>query len=121
VSARREGDGVSVDLHVDVAANVATKEPSDVIVAITEDRLVTEVRRGENRGRILRHSAVVRSLMTVGELAPGDRVLTTSVSTVLGRDWKSEHLRMVAFVQERQSRRIVGVGAVGLADAVEQR
>lgn len=120
VSARREGDGVSVDLHVDVAANVVTREPADVIVAITEDRLVTEVRRGENRGRTLRHTAVVRSLVTVGELAVGDRTLTKSVPTALGRDWNAENLRVVAFVQERRSRRIVGVGAIALT-GVDQR
>jgi hypothetical protein len=120
LSARRENDGVSIDLHVERAANMAPKEPADVTMAITEDRVVTEVRRGENRGRTLRHTAVVRSLMTVGELTPADGTLTESVSSALGHEWKPENLRIVVFVQERQSRRIVGVGAVALA-ASEQR
>ena len=121
VAARREGDAVGIELHVDAAANVARNEPADVTVAITEDRLVTEVRRGENRGRTLRHTAVVRSLMTVGELAPGDRTFSKLVSSVLARDWKPENLRVVAFAQERQSRRIVGVAAVPLAPPNEGR
>ena len=121
VSGRRDGDDVRVDVHVDAAPSVVRKEPADVTVAITEDRLVTEVRRGENRGRTLRHTAVVRSVMTVGELTPGDRTFTTSVSSALARDWKSENLRVVAFVQERQSRRIVGVGAVALGVPAERR
>ena len=115
VAARRDGDNLTIDLHVEGAANVARHEPADVTVAITEDRLVTEVRRGENSGRTLRHTAVVRSLMTVGELSPGDQMFTTSASSALARDWKVENLRVVAFVQERQSRRIVGVAAVPLA------
>ena len=119
LSARRKGNDVIVDLHLD-AANVVRKEPADVTVAITEDRLVTEVRRGENRGRTLRHTAVVRSLMTIGELGPGDPTFSMSVSSAPAHDWKSENLRVVAFVQERQSRRIVGVGAVPLAALVER-
>ena len=98
---------------------MARDAPAVVLVEITEDHLVTEVRRGENRGRTLRHTAVVRSLTTAGELAPGDRTFSTSVSAVLAREWKPENLRIVAFVQERQSRRIVGVAAVPLAAPTE--
>jgi hypothetical protein len=118
VSARREGDDVRVNLSVD--AQVPGKEPADVTVAITEDRLVTAVRRGENGGRTLRHSAVVRSMTTVGELMPGNLTFKKSVSSALARDWKSENLRLVAFVQERQSRRIVGVGTVAPDPPVER-
>lgn len=121
VSAHRAGEGIRVDLHIDAATNLARTEPADVILAITEDRLVTEVRRGENHGRTLRHTAVVRSLMTVGELMPEDRTLTTAVSPVLARDWKSENIRLVGFAQERHSRRIVGVGAVALEAGVAER
>jgi hypothetical protein len=35
-------------------------EPADVILAVTEDRLVSHVERGENRGRRLTTSTVVR-------------------------------------------------------------
>ena len=119
VSAHREGDRLSIDLQMDGGAKVTPREPADVTVAITEDRLVTEVRRGENRGRTLRHTAVVRSLTTAGELAPGDRTFSTTVSSTLARGWKPENLRIVAFVQERQSRRIVGVAGVPLAPPTE--
>ena len=119
ISAQRDGDSLSIELHVDGAANVSRNEPADVTVAITEDRLVTEVRRGENRGRTLHHTAVVRSVMTVGELAPGDRTFSTTVSSTLARGWKPENLRVVAFVQERQSRRVVGVAGIPLAPPTE--
>ncbi len=121
VSAHREGEGIRIDLQIDAATNLARTEPADVMLAITEDRLVTEVRSGENHGRTLRHAAVVRSLMTVGELMPEDRTFTRVVSSVLARDWKSENLRLVGFAQERHSRRIVGVGAVALEAGVAER
>ena len=121
VAAKREGAALGIDLQIDAAAIVARNEPTDVTVAITEDRLVTEVRRGENRGRTLRHTAVVRSMMTIGELSPGDRTFSKLVSSVLARDWKRENLRVVAFAQERQSRRIVDVAAVPLVPPTEGR
>ena len=115
VSGRRDGDRLSVDLQVDAAPEVIRKESADVIVAITEDRLVTDVRRGENGGRTLKHSAVVRSLMTVGEFGLQDRAFSKTASTTLSHEWKTENLRIVAFVQERQSRRVLGAGSIVLS------
>ena len=115
VAARRDGDNLSVDVHVDESPGVSGREPADVMLAVTEDHLVTNVRRGENGGRTLTHSAVVRSLITVGELAPQDHAFAKTASTPLAHDWNAENLRIVAFVQERQSRRIVGAGSFALA------
>ena len=121
VVAQREGDAVSIGVRLESSTMTAHHEAADVTVAITEDRLATEVRRGENRGRTLRHTAVVRSLVTVGELRPEDRLFTKTVSSVLAREWKPEHLRVVAFVQEKQSRRILGVGSVALETDGDRR
>src|SRR4051812_7037792 len=38
---------------------------ADLVVAITEDQLWSDVKRGENRGRVLKHAAVVRQLTTI--------------------------------------------------------
>src|SRR5580704_13850216 len=76
-----------VDVHVDVPPELIIHDTADVLVAVTEDHLMTEVRRGENRGRTLKHSAVVRSLTTVGTLSPGESEWSTSVSVPLVADW----------------------------------
>lgn len=115
VAARREGDNLSVDVQIDAPPEVVRKETADVMVAVTEDRLVTNVRRGENGGRTLTHSAVVRDLITVGELSPQNRMFSQTASTPLSQDWKLANLRTVAFVQERQSRRMLGAGSFALA------
>ena len=49
--------------------SIAATAP-DVLVAVTEDQLRSSVTRGENNGRLLRHAAVVRSMATIGEVAP---------------------------------------------------
>ena len=97
-------------VHVEMALAVGRRNDVDVFVAVTEDRLVTAVPRGENQGRTLNHHAVVRSLTTVGSI-PGDQgTFQATVSVPLEPAWKSEDVRIVSFVQERQSLRILGTG-----------
>lgn len=107
---------IPVTVRVDLAA-LAAHEASDVLLAVVEDGLSTAVARGENRGRTLSHSAVVRSLDVVGSLAAGRRSLQIDTRVPLGTDWNLHNVRLVAFVQERASRRIRGVGTTAIFDA----
>jgi hypothetical protein len=108
---RADDRDLHVDLHVNVPASLTLRESADVLVAIAEDNLATEVRRGENGGRTLRHSAVVRSLTTVGTLSAHERTWSTSASLPIAPEWKPANLRVISFLQERASRRIVGAGS----------
>jgi hypothetical protein len=84
----------------------------EAIVAVTEDDLKSDVRRGENSGRTLTHAAVVRSLTIAGEVAAGGGIASIGVpKIVLGQDWNRAHLKVVAFVQESRSRHIVAAAA----------
>jgi hypothetical protein len=80
-----------------------------VYLAVTEDGLSSDVKRGENRGLVLQHAAVVRSLKQVGEIdtRKSDRFVLESF-TNLKPEWHREQLRLVAFLQEKASRKIVG-------------
>jgi hypothetical protein len=93
------------------AVEVARGERADFVLAITEDRLQSDVTRGENHGRVLKHAAVVRSLQTLGEPFAG-ATATATTDLRLGDGWRREHLQIVAFVQERRSRAILGAAAV---------
>jgi hypothetical protein len=115
-AARASERALHVDVHVNVPASLTLRENADVLVAIAEDNLVTEVRRGENGGRTLRHNAVVRSLITVGTLSPHDRTWSTSASLPVAPEWKPANLRIISFLQERASRRIVGAGSAPKGD-----
>ena len=76
------------------------------LLAITETNLSTNVARGENAGRKLNHVTVVRQLTVIGT-AP-----SATAKLSFEKNWQRENLRIVAFLQERMSRRIVGTAAV---------
>ncbi len=84
---------------------------ADLLLAITEDGLESKVARGENSGRFLFHTGVVRSFKKVGASASKEG----SVEAVANLDpaWKRGHLRAVAFLQ-RPSGLIVGAAAINL-------
>ena len=79
-------------------------------MAVVESRLRSEIKGGENRGRVLTHAPVVRQMATIGE-ATSPR-LTTNIA--VARDWQREHITIVAFVQERFSRHVLGAAAAPL-------
>jgi hypothetical protein len=87
-----------------------------VMLAITENNLRSNITRGENSGLNLSHIAVVRHLEVVTDLdasRSGDFEVTPSVA--IEKDWKRENLQAVVFLQERTSRRILGAAAISLA------
>ena len=74
-----------------------------VLLAVTEDNLTTKVGGGENGGRVLVHSAVVRELRTLGTLSNGKFEKTVSVPDK--QDWKRDDLRADRTGSGRQRRR----------------
>jgi hypothetical protein len=86
----------------------ASSEATELLWALTEDDLIVEVKRGENANRTLRHSGVVRTLIA-RKYDPSNAALT-SATIPLQREWKREHLRLVAFVQSVKTRRVLSIG-----------
>ena len=109
----RAGDGVKV--HIDhIPAGGAEARPTWCWPS-TEDGLHTRVGGGENAGRYLEHSAVVRSLRVVGtlrRLQSAGYDATVPVSIAPG--WRRENLQAVVFVQARASRHILGAASLPL-------
>jgi hypothetical protein len=96
-----------VTVHVDRSGTNKSGEPEDVIFALTESGLRSEVRAGENRGETLAHAPVVRRLAILGEV---HGTFDSKVHADLDPSWNREHVRFVAFVQGRRSRHILGAG-----------
>jgi hypothetical protein len=69
-------------------------------LALTESRLVTNVRAGENRGKRLEHDFVVRELVGPVAFADGP-ALALAHEFKLGADWKRHQLAVAVFVQDR--------------------
>lgn len=83
---------------------LATEDDAELWVAITEDGLVVDVKRGENANKKLKHSGVVRILRSAG-----DAKRATPVSVTLDPAWRRDHLRVTGFVQSRKNRKILTV------------
>jgi hypothetical protein len=85
---------------------------ADVLLAVTESGLGSDVKRGENSGRQLRHTGVVRSLIKLGSFDTASYSADAKLN--LKPEWQREHLKLVLFVQDRSSHKIVGAATLGL-------
>ncbi len=102
--------GDAVHLNVGDLPN-GTRE-ADVLLAVTETDLATDVKRGENRGHVLRHAGVVRSLTSLPRIDPKKAgAYTADARVTLAPEWKRENLTVVVFVQDRSTGKIIGAAA----------
>lgn len=102
---------VSFDIKISDLPKISDGDKAVVVLALTENNLVSEVSSGENIGQKLKHTAVVRYLKTVGEIENGGET-KLAAETAPGNDWKRGDLSAVVFVQEAASRRILGAAKI---------
>src|SRR6202040_4218813 len=97
----------------------AGRDTAEVWLAITETGLHSAVTRGENAGEDLHHAAVVRFMRKIGEAkADGETSFAGDANVPLQKEWKRENLRVVLFVQEKKSRRILGGAEIRIAQQI---
>jgi hypothetical protein len=95
------------------ALPAGSSSDADVLVALTQNVARVVVKDGENAGSTLEHTAIARELGVAGPAAPAGGTLKTLVKVPTGVAPKD--LRVVAFVQERKSRRVLGTMTRDLA------
>ncbi len=81
-----------------------------VLLAVTEDNLTTKVGGGENGGRVLVHSAVVRDLHELGTVSNGHFEKTVNLPDK--QDWKRDDLRAIVLVQDANDDAIRGAASL---------
>ena len=91
--------------HV-TATGLPPHGPAQVLVAVVEDGLVSHVTRGENEGRTLSHTAVVRSLTGVGSIAASANGWSGDVPL------PPKPQRLIVFIQDRESLRVLAAGSL---------
>ena len=84
--------------------------PAQVLLAVVEDGLFSHVLRGENEGRTLPHTAVVRSLKGVGSIPASAKDFTVDAEIPADPAWK--RTRIVVFIQDRESLRVLAAGSM---------
>jgi hypothetical protein len=103
-------DNRRVTIRIDVGRPEGSTVHGDVLLALVEDGLSTDVRRGENANRRLSHAAVVRSLERTGTISAQTGFSATR-TVVLDPSWNRTAVKAVAFVQDSTSLRVAGVAA----------
>ena len=107
-----EDNVVKASVTISSLPALSPGDRADIMVAVTEDHLQTAVKNGENKGRTLTHAAVVRELRTVGDASSPAAPAAANIK--IAPDWVRAHLKVVAFVQERTSRRVLGTAWTAL-------
>ena len=80
---------------------------ADVYVAVALNRAESHVSHGENAGRTLAHTAVVRSIVKVGSIRQG-QAFAQDIQVKLDPGTDAHNLRLIAFVQEPGQGRVIG-------------
>jgi hypothetical protein len=105
-------DGGMLAIHVEPLSNAAQGDTPQVVVAITENMLHSDVKHGENAGRALEHDGVVRALIPAGKIGASSDGFSSTIAVHAAHEWNVANLRAVVFVQERRSRHILAAAAI---------
>jgi hypothetical protein len=93
------------------------RDTAQVWLAVTEAGIQSEVKGGENAGRTLQHAAILRSLHKIGAaMSNADVSFATTTDVKPKSSWKRDNLRVVVFVQEKKTLRIIGAASAKFAN-----
>jgi hypothetical protein len=112
---QKDDQKVRLNISVKNLPPVDQGDVAEVILALTEDKLSSNVTRGENSGRKLAHTAVVREMRALGRVDPATKTFDSEKTMAIADGWKRDDLRVVVFVQERVQRRVLGAAVLNLA------
>jgi hypothetical protein len=122
LQAAKASKPATVTLHfaapdkLQVTVDNPSRARMEILVAVTEDDLTTKVGAGENGGKTLMHSAVVRELHKVGSTSDDrfDKVIKLPDKS----DWKKPDLRAIVLVQNPSSGEVLGAAQLPYAAPV---
>jgi hypothetical protein len=113
-SVHLEGNTVVAHVESDALPSSTSSKSANLLLALADDSDQSNVRGGENAGRILTHVAVVRSLTQVGTIDRGG-AFSGEVRVSLANA-NPRNLRVVAIVQEMAAGRVLGVDSLRLSN-----
>ncbi len=93
-------------------SNLPLHENATVFLAITEDNLASNRKSELKSNKKAEHISVVRELKSLGMLAAAQTNLEIETALQIEPTWKKDNLKLVVFVQENASRRILGVSRI---------
>ncbi len=97
----------ALEVEIKSLGGVSVSGETEIWLAVTEEGLQSDVKAGENSGETLKHAAVVRSLRKI-EVLRQPSGYHRDIPLALDPGWKKENLRVVVFLAEKSSRKIIG-------------
>jgi hypothetical protein len=85
--------------------NLPPHGPAQLLLAIVEDGLTDKVERGENAGRTLSHTAVVRKLSSIANIQKAETQTQVDFT-------RPSQGRLVVFVEERETARVLAAASL---------
>lgn len=115
ISGKRSIAGKVAAVNIEVAEIPASLRTGKmrVVVAVVQDGIESNVLRGENANRRMTHDAVVRAMESIGDVKDG-AAGSFAKEIKLKDEWTSGTLRVVAFLQDDRTRRVMGSAAAPL-------
>jgi hypothetical protein len=101
---------VKVDAQNHLRARLKVEGASskgEVFFVLALEHAQSQVARGENAGRSLSHTGVVKNLIKVGDFKNGDR-FAKDIDLKLDSATSAQNLRIIAFVQEAGQGKVLG-------------
>jgi len=91
-------------LKANISINGLGSKGATVFIALADEEAQSQVSRGENAGRLLKHIAVVRAMQAVGDI-------TNTFQKDINLSLPANHgsLRVVAFVQDKATGKILAI------------
>jgi hypothetical protein len=109
---------VAMSARVELLADHAAAQ---VYLVVAEDKLSSRVKGGSNAGETWAHSSVARWIRLIGKIPAGETYFSGPVPfTAPESTWRWPNLRLVLFAQEEETRRVIAVTSVRLAEYVPE-
>jgi hypothetical protein len=105
-------NGDTLSIHVDALTNAKSGDSAQVFLAVAENMLHSDVKRGENAGRALDHNGVVRQLLPLGTLKVAQDGFSSAIPVHMDHEWNRANLRAVVFVQSQHTSQVFAVGMI---------
>jgi len=110
------GETRRFDVRVGSLSASSGQVKADVWLVVAEEGLQGSAKAGENNGKSWKHAAIVRSMQKIGSATSSSAEPFVSTPQIkLKSNWKEGNLRIVVFVQERKTRRVIGVATTKVA------
>lgn len=111
----REVDGKTGSAALSIRVENSPAD-AEVLLIITETGIYSDVLQGENKGRKLYHTAVVRKMSVVGRVK-SKRSFSAEPLVAIQKAWNVGDLHAVAFLADPSRHRVLGAAEISLSPA----